>query len=148
VRDERARNMKATWALDPHLPLLLVDPRQMQQVFLNLLLNAADAMDRAGVVTLRTAESIDGGQRKALIELADCGSGIHPKDLDHIFDPFYTTKKGGAGFGLGLAVSYGIIAGHGGEITVTSELGRGSTFTITLPVRLEASRRATHGHMR
>ena len=143
VRDERARHLQATWALDPHLPLLFVDPRQMQQVFLNLLLNAADAMDGAGVVTVRSAESIEGGQRKVLIEFADCGSGIHPKDLDHIFDPFYTTKKGGAGFGLGLAVSYGIIAGHGGEITVASELGRGSTFTITLPVRFEARRART-----
>jgi signal transduction histidine kinase len=143
VRDERARQLQATWALDPHLPPLFVDPRQMQQVFLNLLLNAADAMDGAGAVTVRSAESIEGGQRKVLIAFADCGSGIHPKDLDHIFDPFYTTKKGGAGFGLGLAVSYGIVAGHGGEITVISELGRGSTFTITLPVRLEAQRHAT-----
>ena len=139
VRDERARQLKAVWALDPHLPLLLVDPRQMQQVFLNLLLNAADAMDGPGVVTVRSGESIEGGQRKVLIEFADSGSGINSKDLDHIFDPFYTTKKGGAGYGLGLAVSYGIIAGHGGEITVTSELGRGSTFAITLPVRSEAS---------
>lgn len=148
VRDERAKNLKAAWALDPHLPLLLVDPRQMQQVFLNLLLNAADAMDGPGVVTVRSGESIDGGQRKVVIEFADRGSGIHPNDLDHIFDPFYTTKKGGAGFGLGLAVSYGIIAGHGGEITVASELGRGTTFTITLPVRLEAGRAGTHGLMR
>lgn len=139
VRDERARKLKAAWALDPHLPMLLVDPRQMQQVFLNLLLNAADATDGPGVVTIRSGESIEGGQRKVLIEFADSGSGIQPKDLDHIFDPFYTTKKGGAGFGLGLAVSYGIIASHGGEITVASELGRGSTFAITLPVRLEAS---------
>ena len=69
-----------------------------------------------------------------LIEFADHGCGISTADLDHIFDPFYTTKKGGAGFGLGLAVSYGIIAAHGGEITVTSEVGRGSVFTITLPV--------------
>jgi signal transduction histidine kinase len=143
VRDERARNLQVTWALDPHLPLLWVDPRQMQQVFLNLLLNAAQAMDGPGVVTVRSGESIDGGQRKVLIEFADCGSGIDPKDLDQIFDPFYTTKKGGAGYGLGLAVSYGIVAGHGGEITVASELGRGTTFTITLPVRAEVSRTAT-----
>ena len=148
VRDERARNLAAAWALDPHLPLLLIDPRQMQQVFLNLLLNAADAMDGPGVVTVRSAESIDGGQRKVLIEFIDGGSGIHPNDLDHIFDPFYTTKKGGAGYGLGLAVSYGIVAGHGGEITVASELGRGSTFTITLPVRFDASHAQTHEHMR
>jgi signal transduction histidine kinase len=148
VRDERARMLKAEWALDPQLPLMLVDPRHMQQVFMNLLLNAADAMEGTGVVTLRTGESIEGGQRKVLIEFADRGSGIHPKDMDHIFDPFYTTKKGGAGFGLGLAVSYGIIAEHGGEITVASELGHGSVFTITLPVRDDVSRTETHGYLR
>jgi signal transduction histidine kinase len=139
VRDERAHDLTANWALDPQLPPLWVDPRQMQQVFLNLLLNAADAMEGRGVVTLRTAQSIDGGRRRALIEFADQGCGISPKDLDHIFDPFYTTKKGGAGFGLGLAVSYGIIAAHGGEIAVTSEVGSGSVFTITLPLRAEGA---------
>ena len=139
ARDERARGVVVEWVLDPHLPALMVDPRQMQQVFLNLLMNAADAMEGHGAVTLRTAESIDGGQRKVLIEFADRGCGIAPMDLDHIFDPFYTTKRGGAGFGLGLAVSYGIIHAHGGEITVASEVGRGSVFTITLPVRTDAT---------
>jgi signal transduction histidine kinase len=143
VRDERARGVTADWALDVHLPPLWVDPRQMQQVFLNLLLNAADAMAGQGVVTMRTSESIEGGRRRVMIEFVDRGCGISARDLDHIFDPFYTTKKGGAGFGLGLAVSYGIIAAHGGEITVTSELGRGSTFAITLPLRSESSRLET-----
>ncbi len=147
VRDERAQHLGAEWTLDPHMPLLSVDPHQMQQVFLNLLLNAADAMEGHGVVTLRTAESIEGGRRAALIEFADHGCGISPADLDHIFDPFYTTKKGGAGFGLGLAVSYGIIAAHGGEITVASEVGRGSVFTITLPVRPESVHVETAGEM-
>jgi len=137
VRDERARGLNAQWLLDTHLPALWVDPRQMQQVFLNLLLNAADAMGGKGTVTVRTGESIEGGRRKILIEFIDQGCGIRPADLDHIFDPFYTTKKGGAGFGLGLAVSFGIITAHGGEITVASELGRGTTFAITLPVRAE-----------
>lgn len=136
-RDGRARTMTAEWCLDTHLPEVWVDPRLMQQVFLNLLLNAADAMEGSGVVQLRTAESIQGGQRKVLIQFADQGCGIEAADLDHIFDPFYTTKKGGAGFGLGLAVSYGIIAAHGGEITVDSHRGRGSTFTIMLPMRSE-----------
>ena len=135
VRDGRARALTAEWALDLHLPELSVDPHQMQQVFLNLLMNAADAMEGRGVVRLRTAESIEGGRRTVLIQFIDQGCGIDAADLDHIFDPFYTTKKGGAGFGLGLAVSYGIIAAHGGEIGVDSRVGRGSTFTITLPLR-------------
>jgi signal transduction histidine kinase len=148
VHDKRAHHLEAEWALDPHLPELWVDHRQMQQVFLNLLLNAADAMSGRGVVKLRTAESIEGGQRKVLIEFTDHGCGIAAADLEHIFDPFYTTKKGGAGFGLGLAVSYGIIAAHGGEISVASELGQGSVFTITLPVRTESTRLESVSRMR
>jgi two-component system NtrC family sensor kinase len=136
-RDDRARGLTAEWALDPQLPPLWVDPRQMQQVFLNLLLNAADAMEGTGTVWVHTAESIDGGRRQALIEFRDQGCGIDPADLDHIFDPFYTTKKGGAGFGLGLAVSYGLIAAHGGEISVASEAGHGSVFSIGLPLQRE-----------
>jgi two-component system NtrC family sensor kinase len=148
ARDSRAHGVTADWKLDPHLPLLWVDPHQMQQVFLNLLLNAADAMGGQGLVTLRSAESIEGGRRTVQIEFADHGCGIGPADLDHIFDPFYTTKKGGAGFGLGLAVSYGIIAAHGGEITVASELGKGSVFTISLPMRPESAHAGSAGQMR
>lgn len=133
VRDERAAGLQVAWALDPRLPMVTADPRQLQQVFLNLLLNAADAMGGSGTVTIRTADSIHGGRRRALIEFADHGCGIGAEDLEHIFDPFYTTKKGGSGYGLGLAVSYGLITGHGGEITVRSEPGHGSAFTITLP---------------
>jgi signal transduction histidine kinase len=147
TRDERARNVSAEWLLDTRLPALWVDPRQMQQVFLNLLLNAADAMEGHGMVTLRTAESIEGGRRRVQIEFGDQGSGISTEDLEHIFDPFYTTKKGGAGFGLGLAVSYGIIHAHGGEIAVASEVGRGSVFTITLPLRSESAQAGTASRM-
>jgi two-component system NtrC family sensor kinase len=139
VRGERARGLDAEWALDAQLPKLWVDPRQMQQVFLNLLMNAADAMEGRGIIRIQTAESIDGGRRRALVQFGDHGCGIDAADLDHIFDPFYTTKKGGAGFGLGLAVSYGIIAAHGGEIRVASEVGRGSVFSIILPVRRDAA---------
>ena len=138
IRDQRARGLSAEWALDGQLPPLWIDPRQMQQVFLNLLMNAADAMEGRGTILIQTAESIEGGRRRVLIQFTDHGCGIDAADLDHVFDPFYTTKKGGAGFGLGLAVSYGIIAAHGGEITVASEVGRGSVFSITLPVRRDA----------
>jgi len=148
VRNERARGLSAQWALDVQLPALRVDPRQMQQVFLNLLMNAADAMEGRGVIGIQTAESIEGGRRQVLIQFQDHGCGIDAADLDHIFDPFYTTKKGGAGFGLGLAVSYGIIAAHGGEITVASEVGRGSVFSITLPLRCDAGLLETEGQVR
>jgi two-component system NtrC family sensor kinase len=148
VRDQRARGLTAEWALDGQLPPLWADPRQLQQVFLNLLMNAADAMEGRGVIGIQTAESIEGGRRRVLIQFTDHGCGIDAADLDHIFDPFYTTKKGGAGFGLGLAVSYGIIAAHGGEITVASEVGRGSVFSITLPLRRQAGLAEATGRVR
>lgn len=140
VRDPRARELGVRWQLDHSLPPVALDPRQMQQVFLNLLMNAADAMGERGEVAIRTAESIEGGRRKVQVTFSDQGCGISTADLEHIFDPFYTTKKGGAGYGLGLAVSYGIIAAHGGEISVASELGHGTTFSITLPLRADQRR--------
>lgn len=139
TRDERAREIEPQWSLAADLPELWVDPLQVQQVFLNLLMNAADAMGGRGRIQLRTTTAMEGGRRHVLVEFRDNGCGIAAADLDHIFDPFYTTKKGGTGFGLGLAVSYGIIHAHGGEITVQSTVGRGSVFTISLPVRHEAS---------
>jgi len=86
-------------------------------------------------VRLRTSLAVSGERPGITIEVADHGCGIEPADLDRIFDPFYTTKKGGTGFGLGLAVSYGIVVAHGGEMTVSSQRGRGSVFTVTLPRR-------------
>lgn len=120
----------------------------MRQVFLNLFLNAADAMRGGGVVQLRTAATTEGGRRAVVIEFTDHGCGIEAADLDHIFDPFFTTKKGGAGFGLGLAVSYGIVAAHNGEISVTSDPTRGTVFTITLPTRAGAPVAETAREMR
>jgi signal transduction histidine kinase len=139
VRDDRAQGLQAEWALDPTLPPVWVDPHRMRQVFLNLLVNAADAMGGRGVVRLCTAPALVGDRPGISLEVTDQGCGIDPGDLDRIFDPFYTTKKGGAGYGLGLAVSYGIVAAHGGELTVTSQRGRGSVFTVTLPLRPETA---------
>jgi two-component system NtrC family sensor kinase len=113
------------------LPQVECRPSQINQVFLNLLLNASQAIDGQGSITLRTGHSSD----SVWIAVSDTGHGIGPETLPRIFDPFFTTKPVGKGTGLGLSVSYGIVDKHGGHIEVDSALGRGTTFTIWLPVR-------------
>ncbi len=103
---------------------------QLNQVFMNLLINAAHAIKDNGVITLRTG-CADGW---IWIEVADNGAGIAPENLNRIFDPFFTTKPVGSGTGLGLSLSYGIVSKHGGQIDVSSQVGVGSTFTIRLPL--------------
>jgi len=104
---------------------------QINQVVLNLIVNAAHAMGpERGVITLRSGQQDD----KVWFEVADTGSGI-PKDvLPRIFDPFYTTKPIGKGTGLGLSLSYGIVQKHNGSIDVQTEIGKGTTFRVTLPL--------------
>jgi signal transduction histidine kinase len=113
------------------LPLITCHPGKINQVFLNLLVNAVQACEPGGVVQVRSDRSPAG----VLIEVEDNGSGIRPEHLPHIFDPFFTTKPVGQGTGLGLSVSYGIIRDHGGEIEVDSAPGRGSVFRVRLPLR-------------
>jgi two-component system, NtrC family, sensor kinase len=116
------------------LPMLLLDADQIQQVFMNILLNAADAMaGKGGQMRIRT------GQRDGMVEVSftDTGCGIPKEHLSKLFDPFFTTKQTGKGTGLGLAISYGIIQSHNGNIEVESETGKGSTFRIRLPVETE-----------
>lgn len=125
-------NIQLKLALDRRLPTVTVDPNQMRQVFLNMLTNAVDAMDNVGTVILATRMAEDGNH--IAVEFTDTGHGISAEDLGKIFEPFYTTKPVGKGTGLGLPVSYGIVKKHGGEISVQSEVGRGTTFTIKLPV--------------
>jgi two-component system NtrC family sensor kinase len=107
---------------------------QLRQVFLNLVLNAVDAMPQGG--TLRISTSVehapDDGPPRVRIAFADTGLGIVPDVRRRLFEPFFTTKEEGAG--LGLSISHGIIQAHGGEISATSEPGQGSTFTVWLPV--------------
>lgn len=110
------------------LPELQVVPDQLTQVFLNLVINAIEAMPDGGELTIST-EATDEGQIKAAF--SDTGQGLNPEDIGKIFEPFYTTKV--TGTGLGLAVSYGIIERHGGRITVESIPGQGATFTVNLP---------------
>ncbi len=113
------------------LPEIDCLPSQLNQGFLNLLVNAAQAIAVRGTITLRTR--CDG--EHVSISVSDTGSGIPPELMDRIFDPFFTTKPVGKGTGLGLSVTYGIVEKHGGRIEVDSVPGQGSTFTIRLPVR-------------
>lgn len=112
------------------LPDLAADPNLLQQVFVNLLLNAFDAMAEGGQVRI-AAEAKDGWME---MSVEDTGCGIPAEDLPRIFDPFFTTKKTGKGTGLGLSVVHGIIQNHGGRIEVRSEMGVGTTFVLHLPV--------------
>jgi two-component system NtrC family sensor kinase len=111
------------------LPLVKCLISQLNQVFMNLLVNAAHAIKSTGVITVSTG-SEDGW---IWIKIADTGSGIAPENLHRIFEPFFTTKPVGSGTGLGLSLSYGIVKKHGGRIEVLSEVGSGSSFTIHLP---------------
>src|SRR5271167_387693 len=119
--------------LEKDLPRMLCDPAQMEQVFLALIMNAIDAMPRGGNLWIETRMSKDKTQLK--IQVRDDGAGIAPDLLPQIFEPFLTTKESGHGVGLGLAISRGIVERHNGRIEVESELGRGTTFTVTLPAQ-------------
>jgi len=115
-----------------HLPRIHGDRQQLRQVFLNLILNAVDASSKGGKIQVLVVPADEPSY--VAVKIIDFGSGISEKILDSIFDPFFTTKAGGKGTGLGLSVSQGIVAKHGGRILVSSVQGKGSTFTVTLPV--------------
>jgi len=125
-------NIKVVRKLDPGLPQITGDPGQLQQVFTNLLLNAADAMSGAGAITITTVPAPHGDG--VVLKFADTGPGIPPEIKDKIFEPFFTTKPPGKGTGLGLSIVYGVIQRHGGTIEAESRPGGGTTFTITLPL--------------
>ena len=115
------------------LPPVLCHPGKINQVLLNLLINAVHACEPGGAVRVRTRAAASGGG--VVIEVRDDGAGIAPENLPRIFDPFFTTKPVGQGSGLGLSVSYGIIRDHGGSIEAESETGKGATFRVRLPLR-------------
>ncbi len=116
------------------LPAVECIPSQLNQVFMNLMVNAAQAIETRGVITLRSGHDGD----KVWIEITDTGKGMPPEVQQRIFEPFFTTKAVGQGTGLGLSLAYGIVNKHHGEIAVRSAVGQGTTFRITLPVRRPA----------
>ena len=125
-------NIEIVKDLSPSLPLVDVDVAQMQEVFMNLILNAAQAMEGKGTLTAITRLTDDNGAVE--VEIRDTGQGIRAKDIDKIFEPFYTTKEVGRGTGLGLAIAYGIVERHHGSIWVESEEGKGTSFFVRLPI--------------
>jgi signal transduction histidine kinase len=114
------------------IPPILINERKMKQVFMNLIMNAKHAVGKTG--TIKVTTKLNRSENRAYIKVIDTGYGIEKKNLSRIFDPFFTTKPTGEGTGLGLSVSYGIIKNHDGEILVESRRGKGSTFTVVLPV--------------
>jgi two-component system, NtrC family, sensor kinase len=133
----KIENISVGCDLAPHLPLTMADPYQLQQVVLNLLLNAEQAMLEQrgqGSIWIRTHLFSRRGEDHILLELSDDGPGIPADIASRIFDPFFTTKPSGAGTGLGLSIVYGIIQQHGGEVTFESHPGLGTKFLIDLPV--------------
>ncbi len=124
------QNIKVQRDMDSSLPMTFADPDLLKQVFLNIILNGAQAMGGQGVLTIRSR--VENGGKKLHIQIQDTGTGISKEHMPRLFDPFFTTKEKGTG--LGLALVYGIISKHKGSIRVESELGKGTSFFIHLPV--------------
>ncbi len=125
---------------DLRLPTIDGDPAQLRQVFLNLMVNAVEAMPQGGTLTVRTRK---GPGETVTVEVQDTGTGIPREDLGKLFTPFFTTKPIGKGTGLGLAIAYGIIKMHRGQINVQSQIGTGTTFIVNLPIKLPAAESAS-----
>jgi PAS domain S-box-containing protein len=123
-------NIQIVKRLGPDLPLSIGNAGQLKQVFMNIIVNAAEAIHGSGTLTITTSPAPD--RKSVLVEFTDTGEGIPEENLNRIFDPFFTTKDIGKGTGLGLATSYGIVEEHGGKIRVKSKVGEGTTFTIEL----------------
>jgi len=134
-------NITVKKTYDAAVPEMLLDEKKIKQVFMNLIMNAKHAMGKEGTLVIATGFNPDEGN--VFVKISDTGHGIEKKDLVRIFDPFFTTKPTGEGTGLGLSVSYGIVKNHGGDILVESKAGKGSTFTVVLPV-VSRQARTTH----
>jgi signal transduction histidine kinase len=131
--EHKANNIEVERKLAPDLPEIMVDYFQMQQVFMNVIINAEYFMIKArnkGTLTITTQKQND----TVMISFADDGLGIPPENLRRIFDPFFTTKEAGKGTGLGLSICHGIVTEHGGQIYARSQLGKGATIFVELPI--------------
>jgi PAS domain S-box-containing protein len=139
------RTVSFSFDLQENLPPLLADPNQIQQIILNLCVNARDAMPSGGTITINTDVrpgtelaafhlDVQTGRKYAMLKVTDTGTGMSPEVRARIFEPFFTTKQGSHGTGLGLAVVYGIVTGHSGFIDVDSTLGVGTSFRVYLPL--------------
>jgi len=113
------------------LPNTLANPQQIEQVIINILINASQAIKEKGLINIKTYTE----GKDIFIKISDNGKGIPEETVDKIFDPFFTTKEVGAGTGLGLSIVYGIIEKHSGKIDAQSKVGEGTTFTIKLPIK-------------
>jgi len=127
----RLRHIRLEVDLSKQLPEILIDENQMEQIFVNLLLNAIQAIEEGGTVTIRSDVSPD--RKSVTIDISDTGCGIPPENMSKIFEPFFSTKAKGTG--LGLAVTYGIVQKHGGHIYAFSQPNRGTRFIVELPIR-------------
>jgi len=127
-------NVNVVCQLAPELPPVAADRAQFQQVFINILMNAVQAMHERGTITIESR--YNAAAKSVEVAISDTGDGIPPEQIGRIFDPFFTTKESGHGTGLGLSIAYGIVTTHRGSISVASEVGKGSTFTIRMPVEV------------
>jgi len=134
-REAATKNIRVTKLLEPDLPIVYSDPPLLRQVVLNLLINATHAVEKDGTITVTTKSNEN---ESVEIGVTDTGSGISEENLNKIFTPFFSTKPHGKGTGLGLAICRGIIERLGGRISVTSDVGETTTFTIHLPIHRES----------
>jgi two-component system, NtrC family, sensor kinase len=132
AHDLEMKNIQTIKEIEPDLPEIRCDFKQIQQAFLNLMSNASESMDKGG--TLRVSARHPEKMGFVEVIISDTGCGISEEDLENIFEPFFTTKEEGKGVGLGLSVVFGIITRHNGSIEVESEPEKGSSFKVRLPV--------------
>jgi signal transduction histidine kinase len=132
----KKRNVTVVKEFDENVKMVHADRQQLRQVFLNVMANASDALDGAGKITIRAGEgTLDDKRAAIVIEIEDTGPGISPEVLSKAMDPFFTTKEAGKGTGLGLPICKRIIEEHEGDFTISSEVGKGTTVRIGLPVQ-------------